>query len=76
LGSASTGVFTPSGLVGGTVVVTAALNNDLIQREIVIELRGSQNGPDTSDPKQVAQIPANEAALTEGGGPGGVGGEG
>lgn len=76
LGATKTAVFTPSGLVGGSVLVTAALNDDIIQREIVIELRGSQNGADPTDPGQAAQIPADEDALTAGGGPGGVGGDG
>lgn len=76
LGAAQTGVFTPTGRVGGTVVVSAALNGDVVEREIVVELRGTQNGADPSDPGQAAQIPGDLSELTAGGGPGGVGGEG
>ncbi len=75
-GPSHQGVFTPSGLVGGTVVVTAALNDRMVTREVVVELVGTQNGADPDNPKQATQIPEDVDALTAGGGPGGVGGDG
>ncbi len=76
LGASKTGVVTPTGLVGGRVLVTAGLNDNFVQREVLVQIRGTQNGADTSVSGQVAQIPADVPGLTSGGGPGGVGGEG
>lgn len=74
-GPAASTVFTPSGAVGGVVTVFAALNDEVIERRVKVELTASQNGPGTSATEQ-AQIATSVADLTAGGGIGGVGGEG
>lgn len=76
LGTAATGVFTPTGRVGGLVTVTAGLNGETQRREVLVKLEGEQNGVDASNPDQATQIPADIGDLTEGGGVAGVGGEG
>ncbi len=73
LGNAETGVFTPTGKVGGLVKVTAGLNGETREREVLVQLTGEQNG---ADPDQAGQIPGSVGELTEGGGVGGVGGDG
>lgn len=72
-GPSPTTTFTPSGAAGGTVTVRAALNSEVVERTIVVQLRATQNGPGTSDP---GQVPGSVTDLTSGGGVGGVGGEG
>ncbi len=76
VGAAKTGTVTPTGWVGGIVTVTAALNDDVVKREVLVKITGTQNGADTSNPGQAAQIPSDVDDLLAGGGPGGVGGEG
>ncbi len=76
VGASKTGTITPTGLVGGIVTVTAALNDNVVKREVLVQITGTQNGADTSNPGQTAQIPSQVADLVAGGGPGGVGGEG
>lgn len=76
LGAAETGVFTPSGKVGGLVKVSAGLNGETREREVLVQLTGEQNGADPNNPEQAGQIPGSVAELTEGGGVGGVGGDG
>ncbi|MEZ4232362.1 MAG: hypothetical protein R3B89_24505 [Polyangiaceae bacterium] len=76
LGSAETGVFTPTGKVGGLVKITAGLNGETREREVLVQLTGEQNGADPNNPDQAGQIPGNVGELTEGGGVGGVGGDG
>ncbi|MCH2107996.1 MAG: hypothetical protein MK135_01605 [Polyangiaceae bacterium] len=75
-GPSDTATFTPTGNVGGVVIVLATVDGQTTQFEVTIEIESEQNGPDLAQPGQVAQIPADENALTAGGGPGGVGGEG
>lgn len=70
------GVFTPTGRVGGLVTVTAGLNGQKIQRKVFVQLTATQNGANTNNPDEQAQIPSDVAALKTGGGVGGVGGEG
>ncbi len=43
---------------------------------ITVQISGSQNGANPSIPGQASQIPSSVGKLTEGGGPGGVGGQG
>jgi predicted small secreted protein len=68
--------FTPRGTTGGTVNVIAGFNGMTVRREITVQVRGSQNGVDTSVPSQNAQVATSVGQLTAGGGVGGVGGEG
>ena len=74
VGSSTT--FVPSGNVGGKVTVTAVVDDRQAQVEIAVQLHGTQNGADDSIAGEAAQIPKTVGKLTEGGGPGGVGGQG
>jgi hypothetical protein len=74
-GPANQTVFTPRGTVGGVAKVLAGLNDEIIEREVKIELTAEQNGPGAS-PAEQAQVAMNPGELTAGGGIGGVGGEG
>jgi len=74
-GPIATTTFTPSGRVGGLVTIAAKLNMEQLDRQVMVELRATQNGPSTS-PQEQAQVANSVAALTAGGGIGGVGGEG
>ncbi|MCA9644769.1 MAG: hypothetical protein H6718_21425 [Polyangiaceae bacterium] len=76
LGTAETGVFTPTGKVGGLAKITAGLNGETREREVLVQLTGEQNGADPNNPEQAGQIPTDVGSLTEGGGIGGVGGDG
>ena len=73
-GSAAT--FTPSGTVGGPVKIVSGFDMQTLDRQIFIQLTGQQNGYDPTNPLQAGQVPADVAALTQGGGVGGVGGDG
>jgi hypothetical protein len=75
-GPSPSAVFTPTGTTGGVVNVLAGLNGQSLTRPIMVKLTGSQNGPNTSNPLEMAQIPGSVGALSAGGGVGGVGGEG
>ena len=68
--------LTPTGTLAGVVIVQAVDGQDTVRTEVEIKIKASSNGPDLADPGQQNQIPADEDALTSGGGPGGVGGEG
>jgi hypothetical protein len=68
--------LTPTGSAAGEVRVLAVLDKQQADVAITIQVSGSQNGADPSIPGQAAQIPSTVAKLTEGGGPGGVGGQG
>ncbi|HEX2670397.1 MAG TPA: hypothetical protein VHM25_05980 [Polyangiaceae bacterium] len=68
--------LTPSGTAAGEVHVVAVLDKQQAEAAITIQVTGSQNGADPSIPGQAAQIPSSVGKLTEGGGPGGVGGQG
>ncbi len=56
--------------------MTAVVGKQQAQVVIKVLIRGSQNGADPSIPGQALQIPSGVGKLTEGGGPGGVGGQG
>jgi len=75
-GPSSTTVFTPTGTTGGVVNVIGGLNQQTIERPILVQLTGEQNGYDPTNPADTAQVPTSVADLTTGGGVGGVGGEG
>jgi hypothetical protein len=74
-GPSQTALFSPTGNAGGTATITATLNGKSVQRQVLVKLTASQNGPNTS-PGETGQMAANTAQLTAGGGVGGVGGEG
>ncbi len=67
------GLFTPTGTVGGVVTIRAGLNGKVVTQTLFIRIRASQNG---STAAQAAQVATTVGSLTEGGGIGGVGGEG
>jgi hypothetical protein len=74
-GPASEAAFTPNGTRGGVVKIRAGLNDEVIEREVLVKLVSEQNGPG-SYAEDLAQVAATVAELTEGGGIGGVGGDG
>ncbi len=69
-------LFTPTGSAGGLVTVYAGLNMESVSREIFVKLSGEQNGVDPNNPTDQPQLPVDLPDLDEGGGVGGVGGEG
>ncbi len=74
LGSiSSSGLFTPSGTVGGVVTIRASLNGKVVEQQILIRVTKTQNGPSAG---QSGQVATSVPQLTAGGGIGGVGGEG
>ncbi|MGK4001543.1 hypothetical protein WMF31_02885 [Sorangium sp. So ce1036] len=75
-GPSSTATFVPRGTTGGLVAVQAGLNGETVRREILIKLVAEQNGADPDNPAQQAQIATSVPQLTQGGGIGGVAGEG
>jgi len=75
-GVGSKTTLVPTGSAGGQVTVMAVVGKQQAQVVITIQISGSQNGADDSIPGQAAQIPSSVGKLTEGGGPGGVGGQG
>jgi hypothetical protein len=75
-GASSTGTVTPTGTTGGLVTLTAGRNGVMLTRQVFIQVVGAQNGPNMGAMGEAAQMPANVAQLTSGGGVGGVGGEG
>jgi hypothetical protein len=74
--SGSSVTFTPTGKAGGLVKVRAGLQDEVIERDVFVRLVTRHDGPDLDVPAEVAQIAGSVAQLTEGGGLGGVGGEG
>ncbi len=72
-GPSTSATVVPTGTTGGLVTLTAGLNGQTIQRQILIKLTSTQNGPTAGES---GQIPTSVAQLTTGGGVGGVGGEG
>lgn len=72
----STATFVPSGKAGGLVTVVASLNGEIVERQILVRLTAHQNGADPSNPLTLSQIATDVADLKNGGGIGGVGGEG
>jgi hypothetical protein len=75
-GPASSATFTPSGRIGGVVKVRAGLNQQVVERQILVKLVGQQNGYDPANPVTQPQVASAPGELTTGGGIGGVGGEG
>mgnify|MGYP003592174349 CR=1 FL=1 len=75
-GPSATTVFKPTGSAGGLVKVFAGLNMESLDRSIFVKLSGEQNGADPLNPTDLPQIPVDPGQLDEGGGIGGVGGEG
>src|SRR6188768_832673 len=75
-GIGSETAFVPTGNTAGEVTVTAVVGKQQAHVVITVQIRGSQNGADKSVPGQALQIPSSVGKLTEGGGPGGVGGQG
>ena len=75
-GPASTATFTPKGTAGGVVHVRAGLNGQVLERSLLVKLTSEQNGANPNIPAQAGQIATTIPQLTEGGGVGGVGGEG
>jgi hypothetical protein len=75
---AETGTFTPSGQVGGLVKVTANVTAGGKQlsatRQVFVKLTAAQNGPNL--PADQGQVANDVPSLKQGGGIGGVGGEG
>ncbi len=75
-GPASSTTFAPTGTAGGLVNVIAVSGAMSVQRPVFIKLTvPMQNGPNTS-PVEVGQVASTTGQLTQGGGVGGVGGEG
>lgn len=74
--ASSTASFVPTGKVGGLVKVAAGLNGQTIERQILVRLVAEQNGFDAANPAVKAQIATEAGKLKDGGGVGGVGGEG
>ncbi len=72
-GPSTSATVVPTGTTGGLVTLTAGLNGQTLQRQVLIKLTSSQNGPTAGES---GQIPTTVAQLTAGGGVGGVGGEG
>lgn len=75
-GPSETASFVPTGRAGGLVTVVASLNGEIVERKVLVRLTANQNGADASNPLTAAQIATDVADLTNGGGIGGVGGEG
>ncbi len=75
-GPTPTATFKPKGKAGGLVTVSAGLNGQVLQRQIMVKIAAQQNGPDPNSPEEATQIATTIPDLTAGGGIGGVGGEG
>jgi hypothetical protein len=75
-GPSTVAAFTPTGTTGGVVTIQAGLNKMTVQRQILVQLTASQNGPDLTKPGEQAQVPSAPGDLKAGGGVGGVGGDG
>ena len=75
-GPAATTTFTPTGSVGGLATITATLGSSTLQRQVFVKLSATQNGLTAGNAAEQTQVPTSVAALSQGGGIGGVGGEG
>ena len=71
-----TATFTPTGKTGGLATVVASLNGKTVERRVLVRLVANQNGADVNNPATASQIATDVADLKNGGGIGGVGGEG
>jgi hypothetical protein len=75
-GPSASGVFTPTGTTGGLVDVIATLGSKSVQRQVLVKLTGTQNGANIGSSAEQGQIANDPKQLAQGGGIGGVGGEG
>jgi hypothetical protein len=75
-GPSAQAVFQPTGMTGGLVNVIAGLNGQTLKRQVFVQLTGQQNGANPNAPGEGLQIPSGVSQLANGGGVGGVGGEG
>ncbi len=76
-GPSSAATVAPTGNTGGMLTVRARLGATTLTRQIFVQLSGgTQNGANTSNLDEMKQIPADVPSLSNGGGTGGVGGEG
>jgi hypothetical protein len=75
-GTGGQATFTPSMQTGGLVTVRAGLNGKVLERQVMVKLHATQNGPNPDSAAEQAQIAIDVPSLTAGGGIGGVGGEG
>jgi len=72
-GPAPSTTFTPTGRAGGLVEIVARVGDRSVKRQVLVKIASEQDGP---TPGQAGQVATDPASLTEGGGIGGVGGEG
>ena len=76
-GPTASATVAPTGTTGGMLTVRARHGSITLSRQIFIQLAGgTQNGADTNNPAEQKQIPTTVLGLGNGGGTGGVGGEG
>ncbi len=76
IGETATANFTPRGTTGGLVTILAALGSTTIKRQVMVKLTTAPQNGYVSNTAEQAQVPSSAAALAQGGGVGGVGGEG
>jgi hypothetical protein len=76
IGPASMTTVTATGSIGGLANVSAIYQGQTLTRQILVKVSGTQNGINPSSTGEANQIPSGVAALSAGGGVGGVGGEG
>jgi hypothetical protein len=75
--ASSSATFAPTGTAGGLVNVIATQNSKSVHAQVFIKLVfAPQNGANASNPAEAAQVAGTPGQLTQGGGIGGVGGEG
>ena len=72
-GPSQQGTLSPSGTTGGLVTVVAGRNGQTLKRQVFIKLTSQQNGATSGES---GQVPTTVPQLAQGGGVGGVGGEG
>ncbi len=72
-GPSMSGIVVPTGKTGGVVTVSAAYGSTILKRQVHVKLTSTQNGATAA---QASQVATTVPSLTEGGGIGGVGGEG
>jgi hypothetical protein len=75
-GPSSSASFLPTGTTGGLVDVIATYGSQTIQRQVLVQLTGQQNGVNANNVAEQGQTPTTVGQLQAGGGVGGVGGEG
>ena len=75
-GPSTTATVAPTGTTGGLVTIIAGVNGQTVKAQVFIQLTAKQNGQNTSAASEQGQIAGSTAQLSQGGGIGGVGGEG